>query len=416
MPHRFQTALATLFVAALAGATAGSAQPARQTSVDVDGAPPVNLAVVSDRNDAVVTRLSDTASTAIRRFAEWFGPLDPPTITVVDLPWRASPSEASLAADVVPTRVHWLTPERDVTAERSMVAGVARQFWRGSDTGGDASFREGLAIFAATRGIHDVLAGRNFAAPRLFGGFLSLPLRSLQLSPNLVGPRPLLDEFDEIIQPAEASWRFASTADGSPARRTAMALQTLERTIGWPATQQALAELRSRAAGGPLSRDMLAAVLAEQRGVAMEWFVREVVRSTQPIDYAVGAIESATTAGEVKTTVTIERRGSGVYSGTDQPRSAGPARSIRVLARFADGSDSDAYVDGRDASTEITWTSHTPVASIMVDPAGLLLSDANRSNNGRMLSAAPVDRTGLRLVMNWVIWLQNAMLTYAATV
>ena len=295
-----------------------------------------------------------------------------------------------------------------------MISGIARQFWRGTDTGADASFREGLAIFAATRGIHAVLGGRNFAAPRFLGGFVSMPLRSLQLSPNLVGPRPLLDEFDEVIQPAEAAWRFASAADGTPARRVAMGLQTLERTIGWPATQQALAELRLRAAGGPLSPEMLAAVLGEQRGVSMDWFVRELVRGNQPIDYAVGAIQNDPAAGDMITTVTIERRGSGSYSGTDQPRSAGPAQSIQVLARFADASETRAFVDGRDASTPITLSSRVPLASVMVDPDALLLSDDNRSNNGRLIGSAPTDRTGLRLVMNWIIWLQNAMLTYAA--
>lgn len=426
MPHRFQNALAPLLVVALAGATvsgrqseesalqsmARSARPAHHSVVEVEGAPPVALTIISDRPDAVVARLSATAASAIHLLVEWFGPLNQPSITVVDLPWRLAAPGASYAG-VVATRVRWITPERDVVAERALIAGVARQFWLGGHTAAEASFREGLAMFTATRGIHEVLAGRNFAAPRFLGGFVSMPLRSLQLSPNLAGPRPLLDEFDEVLRPAQAEWRFSSAADGTPARRAAMSLQTLERTIGWPATQQALAEVRARAASGPITPELLAAVLGEQRGVSMDWYVRDLVRGAGSIDYAVGAIENDMTSRDV-TTVTIERLGSGSYAGTDQPRSAGPARSIEVLARFADASETRAFIDGRDAQSRIALTSHSPVALVTVDPDERLLMDDNRSNNGRLIGAAPIDRTGLRLVMNWVIWLQNVMLTYAA--
>ena len=37
-----------------------------------------------------------------------------------------------------------------------------------------------------------------------------------------------------------------------------------------------------------------------------------------------------------------------------------------------------------------------------------------RRTMGACLAAPRTDRTGLRLVMNWVIWLQHAMLTYTA--
>jgi hypothetical protein len=50
----------------------------------------------------------------------------------------------------------------------------------------------------------------------------------------------------------------------------------------------------------------------------------------------------------------------------------------------------------------------------MIDPDEVVLIDAEPANNGRLLADPPADRTGLRLVMNWVIWLQHAMLTYTA--
>ena len=110
-----------------------------------------------------------------------------------------------------------LAPARDFTAERSLVAGLVRQFWLTGDEG-DPSFREGLVVYIAIRGIHTVLEGRNFAAPRFLGGFVPAPIRSLVLSPSLGGPRPLLGEFDEVFNPARRAVAVRAAGDGTPAR------------------------------------------------------------------------------------------------------------------------------------------------------------------------------------------------------
>jgi hypothetical protein len=305
--------------------------------------------------------------------------------------------------------VRWLAPERDLTAERSLIAAIARQFWFGGpDT--DPWFREGLTIYTATRGINAVLEGRNFAAPRWFGGFVSFPLRPLLMSPSPVDPRPKPGEFDEVMQPAEASWRFAAVPEGSQARRAADALRTLERLIGWPAMQQALFELRARAAGGPVTPDLLGAILAEQRGVPMQWFVRDLVRGRDPIDYAVTVLMSIKVGDAMRTTVTVQRKGS-EFAGTDAPGRPG---SVPLLVRFEDGSEARSFVDGRAERSVASFDSASPARSATIDPDLVMLIDADRSNNGLFLRGAPQDRMGLRLVMNWVIWLQHAMFTYTA--
>jgi hypothetical protein len=71
-------------------------------------------------------------------------------------------------------------------------------------------------------------------------------------------------------------------------------------------------------------------------------------------------------------------------------------------------------VDGRDERTELVFDSHSRAVSASLDPDEWVLIDADPANNGRLLDAPRTDRTGLRLVMNWVIWLQHAMLTYTA--
>lgn len=425
MPHRFQNALATTLVAALAVTVVSGRQPAtRPQAIDrlalpshhdtvaIEGVAPIELTLLSDGHRDAIARLGDTAQRALRVLVEWLGPPQRTNLTVVDLPWGAGTPGAA-DATVVETRMRLLAPARDLTAERSLIAALARHFWSSGDAG-DPFFREGLVLYIATRSIHAVLEGRNFAAPRFFGGFVPMPLRSLLLSPNLAGPRPPLGEFDEVLQPPDAPWRFAPAGEGTPARRAAVALRTLERIIGWPAMQQALAALRVSTSGHPLTPEGFAAVLAEQRGVSMDWFVRDLMRSADPIDYAVGEFRSVEAEGKFRTAITVERRAAGVFAGTDHARSAGPARSFQVLARFADLSEGRAFVDGRDERTELVFYSDARAVSATIDPDELVLIDADRANNGRLLEGPRTDRTGVRLVMNWVIWLQHVMLTYTA--
>lgn len=426
MPHRSHHALATTLVAALAVAAVSGRQPAaippqslehlpvasQLDVIAIEGMPPVTLTIRSNGNRDAIARLTDTSQRALRVFSEWLGPLPGPELTVVDLPWGVGMPGASYAS-TIETRMRLFAPARDLTAERSLIAALARQFWMTGDEV-DAPFREGLVIYSATRGIHAVLEGRNFAAPRFLGDFVPAPIRSVFLSPSIAGSRPLLAEFDEVLQPANAPWRFAPTGQGTAARRSAAALRTLERIIGWPAMQQALSAVRRRAGGGSLTPEVFAAVLAEQRGVSMQWFVRDLVRSSDPIDYAVAEFRSVASDGKTRTTLVVERRGPGVFAGTDRAPSAGPARSVQVRTSFADLSEARAFVDGREQRTELLFDSDAVAISVKIDPDDLLLIDVDRSNNGRLLSGPRTDPTGLRLVLNWVIWLQNVMLTYTA--
>ena len=423
-----QTVLATLFVAVFAGTivwarqraivtpqlAAQSQLPVHQSTIALRGGASIDLRIASSANAEAIERLRDTANRALQIFSYSLGPPSLTTLTVVDLPWDVDAPGASYPG-IVATRTRLIAPARDLIAERAVVAGIARQFWNATTTtDADRWFVEGLTIYTATRGIHAALEGRNFAAPRYFGGFVSFPLRPLLLSPSPQGPQATLREFDEVVEPASAPWRFADAGPGSPARRAATALRALERTIGWPAMQQALAEARVRGAQAPLTPEILAAIVAEQRGAPMEWFARDVVRGGDAIDYAVGAVHSESAEGRFRSTVSIQRAGGGVFAGTDRPRSGGPAQSIAVLVLFGDGAETRSFIDGRDQMSELQFDSAAPVSAVMIDPDNLVVVDDDRSNNGWLAGAVDADRTGVRLVFNWMMWLQNVMLTYTA--
>lgn len=395
-----------------------SSLPLHQHTIPLDTGRVIDVTIASAGNAGTIARLTDTTTRAIRVLSAWLGAPTDSKLTVVDLPWGVDAPAASYPG-LVATRVRWIEPARDVTAERSLIAALARQFWaaEGTDgtdvTAGDGSFREALTLYTSARAIHRVLEGRNFHAPRFFSGFVPFPMGSLMLSPNQSGAGVPLGEFDEMLLPEQAAWRFAPVAHGSQARRAAGALRTLEHVIGWPAMQQVLWEARVRAATSPISPETLATVVEEQRGISMEWFVRDLVRSSDAIDYAVGSVTSEQDEGAVRTTVRVDRRGRGMFSGTDRPRSDGPARSFAIVVRFADGTEVRAGADGRDPQTQIAIDSQSQAVVVAVDPDHVVLIDENRSNNV-WSAAAPRNRLALRLVANWILWLQNVMLTSTA--
>jgi hypothetical protein len=282
----------------------------------------------------------------------------------------------------------WILP-RDVSVERSLIASLAKQYWIvAGGRAADADFQEGLGLYIATRGIHELLSGRNLLTVHAAGGFLTYAVRAIQLSPNLPQPSPRVRQFDEV-------------AGGVAADRVALVLHTLERYIGWPALQPALAALRldtSRLLGP----HTLAAILQEQRGVDLGWFFDDVVSPQARIDYAVTQLSSARVeSGEYRTTVSL-RRGGADFTG---------APALPVQTTFADGSTISDDWDGGANDLQLTYSSKSPAVSAVVDPSLVQLLDSDRANNNRRLEPAPIDPVGTRLGSHWLIWLQDLMLT-----
>ena len=81
--------------------------------------------------------------------------------------------------------------------------------------------------------------------------------------------------------------------------------------------------------------------------------------------------------------------------------------------RFEDGTEVRDWWDGRDAEKQLTYTSHSRATSVSVDPEAMLVLDADRTNNTRTLRRG-FSSTGVRLALQWVVWLQDVMLAYSA--
>lgn len=392
----------------------------RDDVFEAEARPPVPLRFFF-RSDAgsAADRLIPTTQASLRWFSEWFGPFPHASLAVIDLPWNGGVAGASYPG-VVATRTRWLSPVRDLTAERSLVAAIGRQYWTGPGAASAPAswFQEGLVLYSGTRGIHDALENRNFATVRYFGGFVPFAIRSIMWSPPQRQVRPRLRHFPEVDDPAAADWRASPAGPDGDAQRAALAFHTLERYLGWPAFQQALAELYEHRHATGLTPQALADVLTRQRGVDMGWFFAEAFRPGARFDYAVESLTSEPATADpsrYRTVVTVRRLGDGVFAGTSAPGSGAAGRALPVLVRFDDGEEIVDYWDGRAETQVLSYESRVRATSATIDPDLTLLLDADRRNNSRTLRAA-VNPMGMRLVLHWVAWLQDLMLSSTSLV
>lgn len=373
-----------------------------------EGGSPIELEFVLASHAAPrLPRLIGATRAALSMLSGWFGPLPwPPDLMIIGAD-RTRPGVRVVIDGRRPalqstTWVSWLAPARDQRIEREVIRELVREYWRDSFDAPDGSFRSSLIAYLSMRAIHQQLEGSNFATPRFFGGFVPFPLRSVLLSPPVADPRPRVTRFDD---PGEAL--------GDPElARGVRALQTIERFVGWPTMLETLAAIRAGTAAN-VTPQGFADALSDIRGTDMRFLVQECFRADAVFDYAIADVQSTTTAsGHVETTVMIARQGPGVFA-TSAGADRTPAMTMRV--RFADGTELRDVFDGAAPSVSRVYTGKAAAVGATVDPDVVLLLDVNRENN-TIIRRAPTATLGVRLALNWMTWLQQAMLSYTAIV
>ncbi len=381
----------------------------REETVDRIGQPPLAIRFVLKPETADrAPELMAATKAALLRLGEWHGQATWTGLTVFDLPWNSALLGASLPGALF-TSMSALPAPADRTLVRSVFAAVAQQYWHLPPTAGLARQRlgEGIAAYLAVRGIHEELAAGHAASLRVAGGFLSYPIVRLRWSLPPADPCPPVRHFTEV----------GGDAPSAESQRVALALFTLERYLGWPALQQALAALYSRWHTSDAGSADLAAILSEQRGADMRWFFDAALGVEARFDYAIASFSSepsAAVAGEYETRVSVRRIGDGVFAGTAEP--PGPlqaGRSLKVLTRFDDGTFVEEWWDGREASAEFVYAGPSRARLASVDPEAMLLLDDDRANNTRVLNPE-LTETGMRFTASWLVWLQDVMLWSSA--
>lgn len=381
-------ALAASLVVASSVACRTPTHGERREALIFDRLPPVDLRLQIDPRDDVRATLA--ARRALARLGDWLGA--PPFQQLTIVPTAASAAGRSVVAVDTP----WLASARGGALESEIVIGIARQFCGPAEPApAEPWLREGLALYLAAKVLDDQFAGEHAYERRWLGGLVPYALRSVPIE----GP-------DAQIA------RLPATPE---AVRTAAALFTLERYLGWATLQQVLSAFAERAQAGAVTVVNLFETLDAVSGRDLRWFQAEVFQSGRTFDYGVDRLTTApaSRAASFDTSVVVRRYGDAVFAGTSQAptgpyRSSGP---LEVLVRFADGSEIRERWDGRDASVQYDYESRSPAVSAEVDPDRVLWLDRNPANNQRTLIDA--SRGAMAWAARWSVWLEDQLLDYA---
>lgn len=348
-------------------------------------------------------RIVGATTAGLSRLDEWLGPLPSRELTIIDAPWPSGLAGAAYPGVAI-TSTRWLSTARDFAMERRLLAALARQYTFAIGNAG--WFREAVALYLGSVLIHHDLENRNFATPRFFGGVVPFSLRGLLVSPDPADPRPRVLHLADVEEPVHAPWRAASAARGSEAQRGALALHTFERMVGWPAFQQILAAFVERARGGDAGRAQLATIASEFLGRDVSAFFKHGFDRDRRFDYRIDQFATEAIGGEGYRTVVVAAR-------TADAAAAGVV--VPVLLRFEDGSDVSERFAERGTERRLEYRSPSPAVMASVDPDAMVLLDDDRANNTQQLTP-PINVLGIRLALHWVMWLQDAMLTYGALI
>ena len=88
---------------------------------------------------------------------------------------------------------------------------------------------------------------------------------------------------------------------------------------------------------------------------------------------------------------------------------------VDILVSFADGQQAHQRWDGRDRWKLYRWERTGRAATAQVDPNRVLLLDVNYTNNTWTLEPQ-ASRAARKWTAAWFVWLQDALLTWAALV
>jgi hypothetical protein len=374
--------------------------------------PPVEMRLLLQPEHAdQAERHFEATRTTLKYYGEWFGAYPYGYITIIDPAWQSRAGGMEYPT-LFTGGTRWLAPDHVEDPKDVVVHEAGHQFWYaivGNNEFEDAWIDEGLNTFSTARAIEANPALRMVHdETRFFGGFIpwvftdTVKARDV-FGNGLAGYRPAA----EADVPATPSYRYdPKTAGGLSYSKTALWLHTLERTLGWPTLQRAMSTFFDRwKFRHPKPADFFAAV-NEASKRDMTWFFDEVYRGSNTFDYGVEfarsePVETATPGmpPRFKTLIMVRRYGEAVFPVT-----------IEVV--FENGERVREQWSGRDRWKALTYERGAGVDRVMVDPGRTLLLDINYTNN--TYTTKPRNNEAAETwSRRWMVWLQDALLTYA---
>ena len=336
-------------------------------------------------------RVREAALESLTQYSDWLGAPPPAPVMLVS---RAVPAVAA-PEDLIVIDLPWRSADSTMEIEAAVASAIAMRYW--PHDAAHAAFARGLSWYLQSR-VVERLFNVRFARPghsadgvRLFGGFVPIGFSTLVVS----------------------RW-----TDHLSRERGAVAFAALERYLGWPTLQGALAALAASMHDARLTPQHANAVISRAAGQDLTWFFATAFDSNAAVDYALGVLSSTSCPAQscYRTSVTIVRRGA-AFTGSSPPR-VGPYESgtgVGVEVRFEDGQTAVARWDGLDPQRTFEFESPSVPVSARLDPEGALLLDAtplDHTWSRDRRSNVPI----MKWTVRWMVWLQDALLAYAALV
>jgi hypothetical protein len=395
---------------------------------DRPGLPAVDMRLLlQPEHDGQAARHFSATEACLRDYGEWFGPYPYGHVTIVDPAWQSAAGGMEYPT-LFTAGTRWLVRPGVTEPEGVTVHECGHQFWYGIVGNNEfehAWMDEGLNTFSTARVI-DRAFTPNFESDRFFGGFVPWVYRDVPLSRETDGNR--LTGFRPAAEsdvPATPSWRyFPATGGAITYNKTALWLNSLERIIGWPRLQRGMSTYFARwAFRHPSPRDFFAAI-EEAAGRDLGPFFDETYGSANEVDYGVQQLSSerARVSGLVerngtKTAVTAAPIAKPDLFVTELVvrRYGDAVLPVDVLVTFADGAQERERWDGRDRWRLYRWERSARAVTAQVDPGRTLLLDVNMTNNSWTLEPQG-PQAACKWSAHWLVWLQDALLTWASLV
>ena len=153
-------------------------------------------------------------------------------------------------------------------------------------------------------------------------------------------------------------------------------------------------------------------------GTDLSWFFDQVHGSSRVFDYGIDTLSSRPFASRGYTAVNVERpvfsevQDDASYETTVVVRRFGDGVfPVEVVTHFSDDTEERERWDGVAEWTAFTYVHSEPATRAFVDPEHVLLLDTHRTNNSQPLDPH-ASRAATKWMLTWMVWLQDALLTY----
>jgi hypothetical protein len=267
-----------------------------------------------------------------------------------------------------------------MVTEQRLAQQVLRSFWPEPVADPKAgAILDGVAYYLQTRAVEKVfdafyLRTAHSAESRpYFGGHVRWSFPTLRLSRHAVAAR---DRYGAVFE-------------------------SLDRWLGTPTMRTALFEV-SQLPVERLTADGIVSTISNASGQDLSWAFDAAAAD---VNYAVDNLSA--------NSVTVSRRGSGMFTGRAAPRvgeyQSGDALQLKVV--FADGSTAWTTWDGRDQTRTFTFQGPGPIVAAYLDPDRIVAVDSNRLDNA-ITAPAPTNVPVRKWAARWLTWLQHTMLSY----